>query len=175
MKLFFADAFSWMIRHEGGYSNDSCDAGGETKYGISRQQYPALDIKNLTLQDAKEIYHRDFFVSPGFHKLVNCDEEIVIRVFDLGVNIGPVNAIKILQRSARIIGHNLKDDGVIGEKTIEVLKETMERYSLKKILITAAFISAADAYYRQIASSSKNKKFLEGWLNRIHDEYKKRD
>jgi lysozyme family protein len=173
MKKIFEAAFNWMIKHEGVYSNDFCDTGGETKYGISNRQYPNINIEKLTLQQAKEIYYNDFFINPGLHKLEDCDEEIIVRTFDFGVNAGTTNAIKILQRSARIIGHKLQDDGVIGEKTISVFQETSEKYSLKKMLVIAAFVSMADAYYRQIVISyPKNKKFLDGWLNRIYDEYK---
>ncbi|KKK79728.1 hypothetical protein LCGC14_2830570, partial [marine sediment metagenome] len=46
---------------EGGYSNDKNDAGGETNHGISKRSYPELDIKNLTKDDAKKIFKRDFW------------------------------------------------------------------------------------------------------------------
>lgn len=34
----FDQAFEIVIGHEGGYSNNSADPGGETKYGISRSE-----------------------------------------------------------------------------------------------------------------------------------------
>ena len=46
------------IGHEGGYINHPDDPGGETNFGISKKQFPKLDIKNLTRKDAKEIYKR---------------------------------------------------------------------------------------------------------------------
>ena len=57
----FLKAFEKVLRHEGGYVNDPLDLGGETKYGISKRSYPHLDIKNLTLDQAKQIYFRDFW------------------------------------------------------------------------------------------------------------------
>ena len=41
--------------------NDPHDAGGETNFGISKRQYPNLDIKNLTKQQAADIYKRDYY------------------------------------------------------------------------------------------------------------------
>lgn len=66
-----------------GYVNDPADPGGETKYGISKAKYPHLDIKNLTLADATEIYLRDFWVAR------NCDAiemPLAAVVFDIYVN-----------------------------------------------------------------------------------------
>jgi lysozyme family protein len=51
----------FIIRMEGGYVNDPVDPGGETKYGISKRSYPELDIKNLSPEQAKTIYKRDYY------------------------------------------------------------------------------------------------------------------
>lgn len=46
----------------GGYTNDPDDPGGETKWGISKRANPDLDIKNLTLEDAINIYYHRYWV-----------------------------------------------------------------------------------------------------------------
>jgi lysozyme family protein len=51
----------FIIKMEGGYVNNVKDPGGETKYGISKRSYPELDIKNLTIDQAKNIYKRDYY------------------------------------------------------------------------------------------------------------------
>jgi len=56
----FERCIAFVLRHEGGYVNDPRDPGGETKYGISKRAYPGLDIKNLTEEQAKEIYRQDY-------------------------------------------------------------------------------------------------------------------
>jgi hypothetical protein len=58
----FLKAFERIIYHEGGYANNASDLGGETKYGISKRSYPHLDIKNLTLDQARQIYYFDFWI-----------------------------------------------------------------------------------------------------------------
>ena len=50
-----------VLEHEGGYVNDPDDAGGETRYGISKRAYPDENIKELTVDRAKELYKRDYW------------------------------------------------------------------------------------------------------------------
>jgi len=71
----------FVRRWEGGYTDDPNDHGnwtggrqgqGElkgTKYGISAASYPHLDIRNLTMQQADDIYFRDYWQTSGADKL----------------------------------------------------------------------------------------------------------
>jgi lysozyme family protein len=52
----FLKAVEIVLEHEGGYSNARGDAGGETKFGISKREYPNVDIANLTRDDVIAIY-----------------------------------------------------------------------------------------------------------------------
>lgn len=105
----FSTAFDRLIHSEGGFSDDPRDLGnwtggkvgvGElkgTKYGIAAHSYPYLDIKNLTLAQAKEIYHRDFWAIIG-----NAHPSIKFQLFDASVNHGHPNAIRMLQDAVRV-------------------------------------------------------------------------
>lgn len=53
----FEHAVSFVLAHEGGYSDDPDDDGGETKFGISKRSYPHVDVDALTIEQAKVIYH----------------------------------------------------------------------------------------------------------------------
>ena len=57
----FDDIIDKVLGHEGGYSNDSKDLGGETNWGITKRFYPQLDIKNLTKEEPKEIYYNHYY------------------------------------------------------------------------------------------------------------------
>ena len=86
-----------VLQHEGGYVNDPNDLGGETKYGITKRFYPDVDIKNLTKEQAKTIYHTDYW------RRGRCDEvPSYLRhiYFDMCVNFGQGGAVKVLQRTA---------------------------------------------------------------------------
>lgn len=110
----FEEAFERLLGHEGGYSMDSRDPGGETNWGISKRSYPALHIAILTQYDAMAIYKRDFWDK------CQCDSlppEVRFDLFDGAVNSGIGQAVKWLQRAARVA-----DDGVIGPQTIAAFR-----------------------------------------------------
>ena len=89
----FDKALKFVLKWEGGYSNDPRDPGGETKYGISKRSYPNEDIKNMTLARAKEIYYQNYWLKTG------CDDlpyPFNIVVFDTAVNMGRGRAIKFI-------------------------------------------------------------------------------
>lgn len=96
MRESFDSAFSFVIGSEGEYSNDPDDPGGETKYGISKRAYPHLDIKNLTLDDAKSIYWQDYWDKADCDNLPN---PLDICVFDTAVNQGVGRAKLLLAKS----------------------------------------------------------------------------
>ncbi len=70
---------------EGGYVNNPKDPGGETKYGICKKHNPNIDIKDITLEFAKEYYRKNFW-SPLYEKIE--DRKIALKLFDISVNIG---------------------------------------------------------------------------------------
>ncbi len=92
----FGRAIEFVLRWEGGYSNDPSDPGGETKYGISKRAHPDVDIANLTLEDAKTIYRAEYWVPLGCDGL---DWPLDLVCMDSGVNLGPSRAREFLNNS----------------------------------------------------------------------------
>lgn len=112
-------AIAFVLRYEGGYVNNVNDPGGETIYGISKKQYPSLDIKNLTIDEAKEIYRKDFWQAVGADQL---PAKMAIAVFDCAVNQGVGTAIRLLQ-----VALDVAVDGQIGPKTIKAAFDAEDR------------------------------------------------
>ena len=54
----FPDCIAHVLAAEGGLVNDPKDPGGVTKFGISQRSYPALDIRALSLENAKANVYR---------------------------------------------------------------------------------------------------------------------
>ena len=61
MLISFDEIIDITLKHEGGYVHDPKDLGGETNFGIAKRFYPDVDIKNLTKEEAKEIYKKDYW------------------------------------------------------------------------------------------------------------------
>ena len=85
MRSSFDRAFELVVGAEGGYCNVAGDPGGETNYGICKRAYPNLDIKSITLDQAKSIYLKDYWLPAGCDGL---DYPYDICVFDCAVNQG---------------------------------------------------------------------------------------
>lgn len=104
--MTFDLAFDRLLGSEGGYSNNPEDPGGETNWGVSKREYPTIDIKNLTRGQAKLIYLRDFWMK------INADtlyDGVGFQAFDFAVNSGIGTAIRYLQRAVGVA-----DDGYWG-------------------------------------------------------------
>jgi lysozyme family protein len=93
----FDRAFRFLIGEEGGYVNDPADPGGETKFGISKRAYPQLDIKSLTLDQAKAIYRRDYW---DRLQLDARKYGPALVLFDCAVNQGVARAQALLSQVA---------------------------------------------------------------------------
>jgi lysozyme family protein len=92
----FEKSVEFVLKHEGGYVNNSADPGGETKYGISRRAFPDEDIKNLTVDRAKEIYQKHFWEPLGCEEL---STQLALVHFDTAVNCGKSRAAEFMGNS----------------------------------------------------------------------------
>lgn len=160
--MTYEDAFERVIGHEGNFQNDPKDRGNwttgiigkgklnGTKYGISAMSYPDLDIKNLTLKEAKAIYYK------GFWKRVNGDQlpsAIAYQLFDSAINHGIGTAIRFLQRAVGVA-----DDGWIGPVTLAAIDQvgvddTLKLFNAERIEFFTK-LSTFDSYGR-------------GWMRRV--------
>jgi len=175
----FQVAVNITLAHEGGYSFDPADPGGETKFGISKRAYPDLAIADLTGEDAARIYFLDFWCAAKLDKLAVIAPDLAIKLFDLGVNCGPKTAVKFLQQgvntvccgevapkmaaawrrkiAALINGKPLRVDGHIGPVTLGVIETCPHDAALM-----AALKGEAYRHYK-----AGNPLYVPGWLNRL--------
>lgn len=158
----FLKAIEVILKNEGGYVNDPNDLGGETNFGISKRSYPNVDIKNLTREQAMEIYYRDWWAKYKYGEIE--DLEVAIKVFDLSVNMGPGIAHKLLQRAVNwVSGSGLIEDGVLGPLTIGATNQTNPQKLVQELRFVAAL-----RYYELAKARPANRGFLLGWLNRAY-------
>ena len=164
-----------VIKHEGGYVDNPLDPGGETKYGISKKQYPKLDIKNLDIESAKEIYRKDFLPSAEVNYGKN---EFAFKMADIGINAGPRIATEIMQRSLNTLarwnsieGIDLDEDGLMGSGTRKAYNKVVSNPDNKKQLMTLV-VSNQNRYYAgeefntKTISKEQVAEFGKGWKER---------
>lgn len=158
-KDWFESAYSFTVSHEGKISMNPNDPGGLTKYGISKRAYPNLDIENLTLEQAKEIYFRDYWVRFRCYKISN--KTLAIKLFDMCVNMGGYQAVKLFQNCLQKAGHSIVVDGVLGTCTLTAVLRT-DSETLVKLLAQENM-----NFYNMISlRDHRLRVFLPGWMKR---------
>jgi lysozyme family protein len=163
----FERAFEFTLSNEGGWSNQIMDHGGPTNWGITLTDLTAFrrrtatidDLKALTIDEAKDIYKKFYWLEPNILSLSNPTMQIAI--FDIGVNQGTVTAIRFAQIAANRQGCHLEFDGLIGPLTIDALS----------IINTKIFIQDFEALvmarYNQIVANDPGQQvFYLGWQAR---------
>lgn len=154
MTDLFKKCIKIVLKHEGGYVNDPDDWGGETNYGICKRYFPDVDIKDLTIEEATQIYYDHYWLPMRLEGI--CRETSVLEIFDFGVNAGKRRAIRTAQRMCKI-----QPDGLCGPVTRKAINnyigDFVKDYKEERI-----------EYYNYIATKRNNKKFLKGWVNRVN-------
>lgn len=139
-----------------GYVNDPDDAGGETKFGIAKNANPSVNIKTLTLHDAKQIYRKKYWSNVSLDKLPS---PLNLVTFDAVINCGASRGIKFLQRAIGV-----KQTGLLDRATLTSIKR-LEVNQLDDVAIRC--VDERDAFYdRLIAKKPTNAKYRRGWFRR---------
>lgn len=147
----FERALLFVLAQEGGYVNDLHDPGGETRYGISKRQYPAEDIRNLTVERARELYRRDYWDKNRCNEL---PAHMALAVFDAAVNGGA--PIRWLQMA---VGASI--DGAIGPKTIAAANACKDKPKAVRDMLASRMM-----YLTALAGWSR---YGLGWTRRVVD------
>jgi lysozyme family protein len=160
MAIFDNQVMDLIIKWEGGYSDDPDDPGGETKYGITKRSYPNLDIKNLTVELAYEIYNRDFW---KFYKLSTINDQTVANKLMLAlINMSPKYAIRGIQFAVSKASMPILIDGILGDETIKAIN-----YCNGSLLFMEYLrLSYVRIYQARVEENRKKEKYLFGWIRR---------
>ena len=105
--------------NEGGYEPaTAADPGGETKYGISKRFHPNVDVRNLTVEGAKEIYRAEFW---RFDEVK--DQSVASHLLDVCVNEGRTGGMRLIEQSLVIFfpGKAIAIDGVFGPADLAMI------------------------------------------------------
>ena len=178
-------AIGVVLKHEGGYVDDSNDAGGATNYGISLRWLKDVgdldgdgfqegdfncdgvvdvnDIKQMTLQNAIDLYKSQWWDKYSYGNIPS--QILATKIFDTSVNVGSRQCHKFLQRALNAVNgnQNVTVDGMVGPQTMGAVVEA------NQVGVLSAFRSEQAGFYRLICQvRPANKKFLKGWLRRAY-------
>jgi lysozyme family protein len=163
----FELAFRLLIDHEGGFTDNRADPGNwtggsvgsgrlvGTKFGISAASHPDLDIRNLTLDQARDIYRADFWDRIGADVM---PPRLAFVVFDAAVNNGAARAARWLQEAVGAAA-----DGIVGPQTRAAIATAVARDPLD--LELASEVHARRLHF--MAGLSTWPTFGLGWSRRL--------
>lgn len=155
---------NFFIKWEGGYVNDKNDKGGPTNRGITLSTFRAYFGNNKTINDLKNMSNTQwlYIFKQGFYDKIKCsevkNENIQLIWCDWFWGSGSWGIKKV----QTIVG--VEDDGIVGEKTIEAINKYNPKDLFNKIKA-----SRIAFYYAIVKNNPSQKKFLNGWLNRVND------
>lgn len=161
MRENFDRALTWVLEHEGGYSNHPKDPGGATNRGVTQRVYTAWlrqngqqsrDVREITYSEIRSIYRTQYW------DMVRGDDlphGVDYAVFDFAVNSGPGRAAQFAQR---IVG--VPDDGAIGSVTLAAILDA------DPIGLCADLCDNRLAWLRRLSTFPT---FGRGWTRRVQN------
>ncbi|WP_300031079.1 holin-associated N-acetylmuramidase [uncultured Roseobacter sp.] len=172
-----------IVAREGGFVNDPDDPGGATNHGVTIHTMRQLgldldgdgvvsvaDVRALTREQAIEIFEKHYFEKPMIAML---PQALHASVFDMYVNAGS-NAVRILQRLLRDMGHKIAVDGALGPKTIGAAQAAW--MEAPEHLADAYGIARRNYYFRIADRRAASRKYARsrsggkgGWIRRAEE------
>lgn len=169
----FDRAVAFTLEREGVLSNDANDRGGITKYGIISPTLRAYQgktgklqgrrIVDLTRDEAIAIYRALYWRYDGIK-----NEQVAIKLFDYGVNVGLTQAVLFVQRALASLGVLVTVDGLYGPSTQLAINEAVARLGAVRVL-NAMLYHAAKFYVGLVDVNKTQLDFIAGWLRRAVD------
>lgn len=148
---------------EGDKTVDSpSDLGGLTKYGISQNANPDIDVANLSEEQAMEFLETKFWNKYHLFQIMN--QGIANQLFFMLINMDPIQAIKLVQIAINACGGliiKVDVDGILGEKTFNAINSLVAGWFSNRIRLEAI------GYYLHITDINKSQiPNFRGWVRR---------
>jgi lysozyme family protein len=194
----FREAFDISKKNEGGWVNDSKDAGKETYRGISRVYFPSwigwpyIDtlkksgvIHTNYTSDKLDDYASTFYKSQFWDKLKGDsikNQDVANLIYDHSLS-GADRSISMVKAVLnKKFGTNLGETGTMNDGTIEALNKVdqgkfFDEYKKARLdffKYSAAQLSKKDSIYYDIfykynsSPKASNARFVEGWEDRVN-------
>lgn len=166
-----------VVVTEGGYVNDPRDPGGETNHGVTvnvaREFGYKGPMKDLTKEQAFEIYNENYIKKPGFTGVIEQSHAVGEKLVDAGVNTGPARPSRWFQTALNALNRNQKDyadiqvDGKVGPASIAAYNSLVKvRGKVRACQLIVKLMDAQQAMH--YLSLTNLEVYAPGWIdNRI--------
>lgn len=159
--------FEFLMEFEGKYwENDPDDDGNRgdgvtpgnigTKFGVDARSHPGVNIKDLTLEQAEQIYLKEYEDSVA----ATLPYPYNYLTFDFTINAGQSRAVKCLQKVSGAVS-----DGIWGpnsKKAFSAISDDVNSTSQK-------LLQCRRNFYNGLAdNNSRLSKYRKGWLRRTN-------
>lgn len=154
-----------ILKREGGYVNHPLDEGGPTNYGITQatlssyqgRQATVDEVKNLSIQIARDIYRINYIVKPRYNLIG--DPLLLELAVDFAVHSGSSRATSVLQE---LVG--VKVDGSLGPITANAIN-----FYKNTTALCAEYKFRRACFMLSIIDSKRNFVFAKGWAKRLRE------
>lgn len=145
------------LQHEGGFVDNPDDRGGATNMGITQEDLPGSDIRELTISQAISFY-KEHFVKPWMSEIHS--QAVANKVFDMSVLLGISTAVRLLQRALGF--SSPRQDGVFGDETLASVNDAGDN-------LLPAYKRVLAAHFRWIGETEPSQQqFVDGWVARAN-------
>jgi lysozyme family protein len=161
----FSRSLAAVLVYEGGKVDHPKDPGGRTNQGVIQRVYdafrrrkkvPVRDVYDMADAERDEIYRNQYWDAVRGDEL---PDGVDFVVFDGGVNSGPKQSIKWLQRALGVTA-----DGVIGAVTMSAIEDCGDYDAL-----VARILDRREAFLRSLKTFPT---FGKGWMSRLNQVLK---
>lgn len=166
----YKELVPFILRWEGGFTNNKNDRGGWTCKGVTLATFRSVyganktpnDLKYITTEQWMHIFKKLFWDKCKADQIE--DQSVANMLVDWAWNAGAINPIKALQRCVGVTA-----DGIVGSRTLAAVN------SRSPLALFGQLREKRIAYYKSIAEGDPRQKVnLKGWLNRVnHIQYGK--
>lgn len=153
----------FIKKFEGGFSNTPGDRGGNTNSGVTLAVYQSVYGKNKTASDLKKMTNAqwEYIFTNLFWNKWKADEINNQSIANILVDWVWASGTGTIKKVQALFG--LKQDGIVGSKTISYLNSGNQKEIFNKIWERRKkFIDGI------IANNPSQKKFYKGWMNRLN-------
>ena len=152
----------FILRWEGGFSDDPDDRGGATNKGVTLATFRHFYGSDSSVEQLRNMTYRQWFhiFKTGYWNRWRGDEIESQPLANLLVDWVWASGVHGIRLPQRILG--VKDDGLVGPQTLRALNGRAPEALFREL--QAARIAFVEGIARRTPSQ---KKFLNGWKNRI--------